>query len=130
MNLERVESVLKRTGFTYEIVPVDDGSSDGTSSALRDWVRTGNEDVRKPVILDRNVGKGGALKAGFQASRGRLILLLDGDLEILPGYLPGFIETMEREGADIVIGSKRHPKSRVKYPWHRRFASAVYFSRV
>ena len=90
----------------------------------------GNEDVRKPVILDRNVGKGGALKAGFQASRGRLILLLDGDLEILPGYLPGFIETMEREGADIVIGSKRHPKSRVKYPWHRRFASAVYFSLV
>ena len=130
VNLERVESVLKRTGLTYEIVPVDDGSSDGTSSILLDWVRSGNGDVRRPVILDHNVGKGCALKAGFRASRGELVLLLDGDLEILPGYLPGFIDVMEREGADIVIGSKRHPKSRVKYPWHRRIASSIYFSLV
>ena len=57
-------------------------------------------------------------------------MLLDGDLEILPGYLPVFLERMESEKADIVIGSKRHPKSRVRYPWHRRLASAVYFSLV
>jgi glycosyltransferase involved in cell wall biosynthesis len=79
------------------------------------------------VFLERNGGKGNALKAGFRASSGELVLLLDGDLDILPGYLPGFLETMEREKADIVIGSKRHPKSRVRYPWHRRIASAVYY---
>ena len=129
-NLERVESVLKRMGLTYEIVPVDDGSSDGTSAALRDWVSAGDGDVRRPVILDRNLGKGGALKAGFRASRGELVMLLDGDLEILPGYIPGFMDVMEAEKADIVIGSKRHPKSRVRYPWHRRLASSVYFSLV
>ncbi|MBE6396919.1 MAG: glycosyltransferase [Lentisphaerae bacterium] len=129
-NLERVESVLKRTGLTYEIVPVDDGSSDGTSSSLLEWAQTGNADIRRPVILERNVGKGGALRAGFRTIRGELVLLLDGDLEILPGYLPGFLEVMEREGADIVIGSKRHPKSRVMYPWHRRLASSVYFALV
>ena len=130
VNLERVESVLRRTGLAYEIVPMDDGSSDGTSSILLDWARAGNGDVRRPVLLERNVGKGGALRAGFHASRGELVLLLDGDLEILPGYLPGFLDAMEREGADIVVGSKRHPKSRVKYPWHRRIASSVYFSLV
>ena len=129
-NLEKVESVLKRMGLTYEILPVDDGSTDATSSVLRDWAASGDAAVRKPVFLERNVGKGGALRAGFRASSGELILLLDGDLEILPGYLPGFFDVMEAEKADIVIGSKRHPKSRVRYPWHRRIASCAYFSLV
>ena len=127
-NLEKVETVLRRTGLAYELLPVDDGSSDGTAEALRDWAAP--EAGRRPVFLDRNGGKGNALKAGFKACRGELILLLDGDLDILPGYLPGFLETMERTHADIVIGSKRHPKSRVRYPWHRRLASAVYFGLV
>ena len=127
-NLEKVETVLRRTGLAYELIPVDDGSSDGTAEALREWAAP--EAGRRPVLLDRNGGKGNALKAGFKASRGELILLLDGDLDILPGYLPGFLETMERTHADIVIGSKRHPKSRVRYPWHRRLASAVYFGLV
>ena len=129
-NLEKVESVLKRMGLTYEMLPVDDGSSDGTSGVLRSWAAAGDGSVRRPVFLERNVGKGGALKAGFRASKGGLVLLLDGDLEILPGYLPGFLDVMEAEKADIVIGSKRHPKSRVHYPWQRRIASFVYFSLV
>ena len=129
-NLDKVESVLKRTGLTYELIPVDDGSSDGTSEVLRSWASGGDANVRRPVILEKNVGKGGALKAGFHVSKGELVLLLDGDLEILPGYLPVFLEKMETEKADIVIGSKRHPRSRVRYPWHRRLASAVYFSLV
>ena len=127
-NLEKVEAVLRRTGLTYEIIPVDDGSSDGTAAVLRAWAANGTS--RLPVILDRNGGKGNALKAGFRASVGELILLLDGDLDILPGYLPGFLEAMESRRADIVIGSKRHPKSRVRYPWHRRLASVVYFTLV
>ena len=128
-NLEKVETVLKRSGLAYEIIPVDDGSSDGTAAALREWAKADGEH-RHPVILEKNGGKGNALKAGFRASGGELILLLDGDLDILPGYLPGFLEAMESRKADIVIGSKRHPKSRVRYPWHRRLASAVYFGLV
>ena len=127
-NLEKVEAVLKRTELDYEIIPVDDGSTDGTAAVLREWAA--DSPLRRPVLLDRNGGKGNALKAGFRASRGELILLLDGDLDILPGYLPGFLEAMESRKADIVIGSKRHPRSRVRYPWHRRLASAVYFGLV
>ena len=131
-NLAKVATVLSRTGLSCEIVPVDDGSSDGTAEVLRAWAAEPAESrlVRRPVILERNGGKGNALKAGFRASTGGLVLLLDGDLDILPGYLPGFLEAMTREKADIVIGSKRHPKSRVQYPWHRRFASAVYYGLV
>ena len=131
-NLAKVAIVLSRTGLPCEIIPVDDGSSDGTSDVLRAWAEEPAEArlVRRPVILERNGGKGNALKAGFRASTGRLVLLLDGDLDILPGYLPGFLETMTREKAGIVIGSKRHPKSRVHYPWHRRIASVVYYGLV
>ena len=129
-NLAKVETVLKRTGLVCEIVPVDDGSSDGTAVSLRAWAAAGDAQVRRPVLLERNVGKGGALRAGFRASRGELVMLLDGDMEILPGYIPVFLGVMESEKADIVIGSKRHPKSRVRYPWHRRLASSVYFSLV
>ena len=131
-NLAKVATVLSRTGLSCEIVPVDDGSSDGTADVLRAWAEEPAEArlVRRPVILERNGGKGNALKAGFRASTGELVLLLDGDLDILPGYLPGFLEAMTREKADIVIGSKRHPKSRVRYPWHRRLASVVYYGLV
>ena len=128
-NLEKVETVLKRTGLSYEIIPVDDGSTDISAQVLRAWAKP-DGDHRRPVILEKNGGKGNALKTGFRASEGELILLLDGDLDILPGYLPGFLEAMETQKADIVIGSKRHPKSRVRYPWHRRLASVVYFGLV
>jgi glycosyltransferase involved in cell wall biosynthesis len=57
--LEKVETVLKRTGLTYEIIPVDDGSSDGTSEILRDWASNKDDNIRRPVILEKNVGKGG-----------------------------------------------------------------------
>ena len=127
-NLDKVESVLKGIGVPCEMIPVDDGSSDGTPAIIRDWAASGPH--RNPVLLERNGGKGNALKAGFRASSGRLVLLLDGDLDILPDCLPGFLGVMEREHADIVIGSKRHPASRVAYPWHRRIASAVYFGLV
>ena len=127
-NLAVVEKAVTPLGLDYELVPVDDGSADGTAETLREW--TNGNSRHNPVILERNGGKGNALKAGFAASHGDLILLLDGDLDIAPRRLPDFLETMERENADIVIGSKRHPKSSVRYPWHRRLASVVYFTLV
>ncbi len=124
-NLDEVESALRGTGVSYEIVPVDDGSSDGTAAALREWARLGPG--RVPVVLERNCGKGHALKAGFRASSGRLVLLLDADLDILPDTIGEFLATMRRERVGVVVGSKRHPASRVEYPWHRRLASACYY---
>jgi len=84
----------------------------------------------KPVVCAKNGGKGAALRAGFDASTGEYVMLLDGDLDINPKQTPFFFEAMAAKGADIVIGSKRHPKSVVQYPWHRRFVSWVYFTLV
>ncbi len=136
-NLEDVAAVLDEGGFSYEIIPVDDGSSDGSAKAITDFAASFAAEPAKgvrrscrPVLLDKNAGKGNALKEGFRASAGAFVLLLDGDLDILPRSLPGFFDSMSRNGSDIVIGSKRHPESKVQYPWHRRLSSWCYFALV
>lgn len=130
-NLRRVASLFERHGVNAELVPVDDGSDDGTGAALRGFRLDECQYVTvKPVLCAHNAGKGAALRAGFEASSGNYVLLLDGDLDIDPAQVPKFFEQMRVFGADIVIGSKRHPRSVVRYPWHRRVVSACYFAFV
>ena len=128
-NLDAVADCLDAGGFRYELVPVDDGSGDSTAEALR-RAAAKRPDVVRPVWVEKNAGKGNALKVGFRASQGGYVLLLDGDLDIAPKMLPKFFESMRKHGSDIVVGSKRHPESNVQYPWHRRLASAIYFGLV
>jgi glycosyltransferase involved in cell wall biosynthesis len=129
-NLRQVADLFERHGVNVELVPVDDGSEDGTGEILSRLSSMG-ESYRhvtvRPVVCKRNGGKGAALRAGFDASTGRYVMLLDGDLDIHPKRTPYFFEEMVRNDADIVVGSKRHKRSVVQYPWHRRLVSAVYF---
>ncbi|MBR3084773.1 MAG: glycosyltransferase [Kiritimatiellae bacterium] len=133
-NIRRVDSTLSEQEIGHEIVPVDDGSGDGTDAILRDvaegFAAEGRAGILNPVILPGNVGKGEALRVGVGASRGDLVLLLDGDLDLAPEMLPAFLRTMRETGADIVIGSKRHPDSKIDYPLSRRVASRVYYGIV
>ena len=134
-NLESVAACLDAGGFRYELVPVDDGSADASAEAIRAYAdsftsRHAARAACRPVLIAKNAGKGNALKAGFRASTGGYVLLLDGDLDIAPRMLPKFFDSMARNKSDIVIGSKRHPESSVQYPWHRRLASAIYFGLV
>ena len=134
-NLESVAACLDGGGFRYELVPVDDGSADESAEAIRAYAEsfTSRHAARaacRPVLIAKNAGKGNALKAGFRASTGGYVLLLDGDLDIAPRMLPKFFDSMAKHGSDIVVGSKRHPESSVQYPWHRRLASAIYFGLV
>ena len=123
-NVEIVRKLLDGR-VRFEIVPVDDGSGDGTDAELRQAAAAHPETVR-PVLLAANGGKGGALMEGFRASRGSHVLLLDGDLDLDPAMLPAFFDVMQRRQADIVVGSKRHRDSQIDYPFRRRVASAVY----
>ena len=134
-NLESVAACLDVGGFNYELVPVDDGSADASAEAIRAYAETftsrhASRSACRPVLIAKNAGKGNALKAGFRASTGGYVLLLDGDLDIAPRMLPKFFDSMAKNGSDIVIGSKRHPESSVQYPWHRRLASVIYFGLV
>ena len=130
-NVAETARLFDSHGVRAELVPVDDGSTDGTAAALARAAEPKYEHVVvKPVICERNGGKGAALRAGFDASTGEYVMLLDGDLDINPKQTPWFFEAMAAKGADIVIGSKRHKRSVVQYPWHRRFVSWVYFTLV
>ena len=130
-NLRTVAELFERHGVETELVPVDDGSGDGTDAVIRGFRADGFRHVTlKPVVCRRNGGKGAALRAGFEASSGRYVLLLDGDLDVNPQQTPLFFEQMVAKGADVVVGSKRHPRSVVQYPWHRRLVSFCYFTMV
>ena len=127
-NVRRVRDLLAGQ-LPFEIVVVDDGSGDGTAAAIQS-VTDESPDVVRPLILDANAGKGNAVRRGFYFSKGTHILLLDADLDLLPEMIPGFFDVMLRDGADIVIGSKRHPDSQIDYPFMRRIASRVYYGLV
>ena len=127
-NVRHVRDLLAGQ-IPFEIVVVDDGSGDGTAAAIQ-AVADETPDVVRPLILDANAGKGNAVRRGFYFSKGTHILLLDADLDLLPEMIPGFFDVMRRDGADIVIGSKRHPDSQIDYPFMRRLASRVYYGLV
>ncbi len=127
-NVETVHRLLDGR-VRFEIVPVDDGSGDGSDAELR-AVAAAHPDTVRPVLLATNVGKGAALMDGFRHSRGTHVLLLDGDLDLDPSVLPAFFSVMQRQRADIVVGSKRHRDSKIDYPFRRRVASAVYYGLV
>lgn len=130
-NLKSVAELFEKHSIRAELIPVDDGSCDGTSEKFTSLKFDDLCYVTvKPVLCRANGGKGAALRSGFQASTGRYVMLLDGDLDINPQQTPAFFESMVVNGADIVIGSKRHPDSVVQYPWHRRLASICYFTFV
>lgn len=116
---------LDRLNHRYQIIVVDDGSMDGTRRRLELLAR---EHGHLQVVSNRdNFGKGRALKKGFRFAKGDYVAFLDCDLDLHPSQLQTLVEVMEKESADVVIGSKRHPLSKVTYPWHRRIISTGYF---
>lgn len=128
-SVEETVYQAERLGWDYEIVVVDDGSRDGTFERVRTMALR-NPRIRA-VRIPKNVGKGSALRRGFRASRrGDFVVFLDCDLDLHPRQMETLFQVMRRTGADIVIGSKRHPRSQVNYPWHRRLVSWVYFTLV
>ena len=97
----RLLEALRPLGRTFELVLVDDGSSDGTAAVLRQLAAATPELVA--VLLRRNYGQTPAMSAGFDVSRGRVIITLDGDLQNDPADIPMLLEQLE-QGFDLVSG--------------------------
>src|SRR5438270_9962858 len=114
---DRLKAVMETSGDSFEIVFVDDGSSDETFHLLR---QIAGVDSRVTVVrLRRNFGQTSALAAGFDNSRGEYIIAMDGDLQHDPSDIPLFLEKIS-EGYDIVSGWR---KRRIDNFWLRRFPS-------
>ena len=97
----RLSKIMAQTGLCYELVFVEDGSSDGTLDLLTDIAE---KDKRVVLVeLRRNFGQTPALAAGFDNASGDIIISMDGDLQHLPEEIPGFIDKLN-EGYDVVSG--------------------------
>jgi glycosyltransferase involved in cell wall biosynthesis len=124
-NLLKINDELCKYGIDYEIVLVDDGSTDSTSSEAQKAANISNK--IKVITSDKNVGKGNAIRLGFKHSSKDLITFIDGDLDIPPTQIKPLLDAMSESGADVVIQSKRHPESVVNgFPLNRRILSRSY----
>ncbi|HET7044841.1 MAG TPA: glycosyltransferase family 2 protein [Gaiellaceae bacterium] len=113
---DEVRSALEPLETPWEVVFVDDGSTDGSWAALtRLHASTANVRV---VRLRRNFGKAAALSAGFAQAGGDVVVTIDGDLQDDPAEIPKLLAKLE-EGFDLVSGWK----ARRRDPWSRRFLS-------
>lgn len=107
------EAVMKKTGYGYELVLINDGSTDDSSTLIAN-IATKNSRV-VAINLARNFGKEVALTAGLHHAKGDAVIMMDADLQHPPKIIPTFIKKWEA-GADVVIGVRReHAKdSKVK----------------
>jgi hypothetical protein len=91
-------------GRTTEIVVVDDGSTDDTAQHVQDVMRT---DPRvRLIVSDKNQGKANAVRAGFDAAQGDIVMILDADMAVMPEDLPKFIRPLQQGTADFVNGTR------------------------
>src|SRR5438094_6573451 len=102
---DRLTSVLEALHKPYEILFVDDASTDRSFELLANLVET---DTRLTVIrLRRNFGQTAALSAGFHEAKGDVVIAMDGDLQHAPEDIPALLEKIE-EGYDIASGWRQH----------------------
>ena len=104
---EKLDAALRKIGRAYEIIFVDDGSTDGSLDILLD-LREKNPNV-KIVSFSRNFGQTAALSAGIDSSKGDIIIPMDGDLQNDPEDILFLLQKIE-EGNDVVSGWRKHRK--------------------
>lgn len=101
--LEEMVKRVRSVKLADEIVLVNDGSTDGSAKILD---KLAKEPRVKAIHLDKNQGKGAAVRAGIQAAQGELILIQDADLEYDPRDYAKLLDPIETAGADVVYGSR------------------------
>ena len=121
-DIEDVLSVLKTTSYDFEIIPVIDGALDQSEREVGK--------VKDPKIhvvgYQTYNGKGYAVRFGFSHATGDVIGFMDGGGDLNPNALPLMLAEFEFKQADAIIGSKRHPESKIEYPYVRRIISWGY----
>jgi len=123
-SLRHVSSYLASEFPDHEIIAVDDGSTDGSADVLERL--TASIPHLKVVRYTPNEGKGMAVRRGAEAASGEWLAVVDSDLELPIEMLHEFFEVQRKTHSHVVVGSKYHPDSVVRYPKVRRRLSRGY----
>ncbi len=128
-DLENIDEILRRglpLEYDYEIICVVDGYLDKTyQNAKKNKIKN-----LKVIGYKENLGKGHAVRVGMKTAKGNLISFLDAGMDISPKGIMMLMSHMDWYNADIIVGSKRHPVSRVNYPILRHILSIGYHTGV
>lgn len=115
----RIKNAMTHISEDYEILVVNDGSRDSTRTIVEEL---SHRDPRIRLLsYTPNMGKGYAIKQGVFYAEGENILFIDGDSDVKPSLISSYMEKLEN--ADIIIGSKYHPDSKVQAPGLRKILS-------
>lgn len=127
-DLKRIKAELDQLPYSYEIICVVDGNADSTFKYASKFASS----LKEVTILsyEQNQGKGYAVRTGMEKAQGYLIGFIDAGNDINPKNIKTVIDLFVKSDADIVVGSKIHPKSRVTYPWQRKILSVGYRSLI
>lgn len=100
-----IESVMQQNNFSYEVIMIDDGSTDNSWNVI-EQLRTGNTNI-KGIKFQRNYGKSAALNEGFKAASGQVVITMDADMQDSPDEIPELRRMIVDEGFDMVSGWKK-----------------------
>jgi hypothetical protein len=122
--LNTLVKVLDKKEWNYEIIVINDGSTDSSADIIRREMKKN----RRILLIEkqRNEGRGSALSQGFQMAHGNIQIFTDVDLSIDIGLFDTVVRLIEEDMADIVVGSKHLKGASVEYPVVRTFFSKVY----
>lgn len=115
-----IERVCRDSGFSFELIFVDDGSSDSSWKVIRDLCQKNNN--IKGVSFRRNYGKAAALHTGFGLASGKVVITMDSDMQDNPDEIPGLYRMVKEEGFDLVSGWKKKRYD----PFVKRVTSRLY----
>lgn len=125
-DVKNLDLALSSIASNYEIIVVVDGFVDKTYEKLK---QIKNKNLI-PLGYEINKGKGYAIKIGVEKAKGDIIGFIDAGMDLNPSEISIMLNLMELNNADIVIGSKLHPDSLVKYPTSRKILSWGYRSLI
>jgi len=106
--IEEIRNALG--GMDYEVVFVDDGSTDATRKRIKEAIQEAYDDRLILVELKKNYGQSTAMTAGIDHTKGKYIVLLDGDLQNDPADIPFMLDLLKKEDWDVVAGNRKDRK--------------------
>lgn len=114
-----IDRVMRENGFSYEVILIDDGSSDGSWNVVEELKK--QYPAIRGISFARNYGKSAALYCGFAAAEGEVVITMDADLQDSPDEIPELRRMILEEGYDLVSGWKKRRHDPVGKRWPSKF---------